>query len=265
MKKIKILRLFLTFICIIAISLVGNNVYGYQLKYKAVASKTENNDQVYFLSMGTAFGAPPPTLKFESSDEYVNLNKTGVYQTYEFMIQSSPTTIYNSKNGVDVTYAYTGENVITIENYTQFSEFYSKGESKVSGKRDNVNTISTRRGVENVGRNVVSVYDGRKNGNMSVTNNFLIQGKSANFNSYEESVIDGPGVQTVMVTKWKVAYKALEDMINSNKSAYVKVDNDSSKKYVWFSLPCILHNANTLNNDYIYVALNTAYDFVMRF
>ncbi len=264
MKKIKIIRLFLTFICIIAISLVGNNVYGYQLKYKAVASKTENNDQVYFLSMGTAFGAPPPTSEFESSDEYVNLNKTGVYQTYEFMIQSSPTTIYNSNTGVDVTYAYTGENVITIENYTHFSEFYSKGESKVSGKRDNVNTISTRRGVENVGRNVVSVYDGSKGGNMRVINDFLEKGKPADFNSYQERVIDGPGVQTVMVTKWKVAYKALEDMINSNKSAYVKVDNDSFKKYVWFSIPCILHNGNTYNTNYNYIALNTAYDFVMR-
>lgn len=264
MKKIKIIRLFLTFICLIAISLVGNNVYGYQLKYKATANM--KNGKIYFLSMGTAYKAPPPTPKFKPSNDYVDLiseDKEGTYQTYEFMIQSSPMTIYNSKDGKNATYAY-NNNVITFDNYTELSKFYSKEIAKVGGKNTNVTTTSIRRGVENVGRNVVSVYDGRKNGNMSVKNNFLIQGKSANFNSYQERVIDGPGVQTIIVTKWEISYKAFEDMINQNKSEYVKRDKGSAE-YVWYSLPCILHNANTLNNDYRYVALNTAYDFVMRF
>lgn len=264
MKKIKILRLFLTFMCFIAISFVGNNVYGYQLKYKATANMKDG--KIYFLSMGTAFGAPDPTPEFETSKHYVDLTVTrGIYQTYEFMIQSSPMTIYNSKEGVDATYAYNNnKNVITIDNYTEFDKFYSKKIAKVGGKNTNVTTASIRRGVENVGKNVVSVYDGRNNGNMSVKNNFLIQGKSANFNSYQERVIDGPGVQTIMVTKWELSYTAFENMINKNKSEYVKLDKNSAE-YVWYSIPCILYNANTYNENYKYVVLNTAYDFAMRF
>lgn len=262
MKKIKILRLFLTFMCFIAISFVGNNVYGYQLKYKATANI--KNNKIYFLSMGTAKNAPAPTPEFELSNEYVNLTDEGNYQTYEFMIQSSPTTIYDSKYGKNATYAY-NNTPITIYNYTEFSDPFSKGFAKVGEKNTNVTTTSIRRGVENVGRNVVSVYDGRNNGNMSVKNNFLIQGKSANFNSYQERVIDGPGVQTIIVTKWEISYNTFEDMIKKNRSEYVKQDKDSQEYYVWYSLPCILHNSNTYNQNYRYVALNTAYDYVMRF
>lgn len=96
MKKNKFLKLFLTFICILAISIVGDNVYGYQLKYKAYA----NNDYVYFLSMGNAYGAPDPTPNFINTNQLVDLTKKSVYQSYKLMLQSNPTTIYSSNKRI---------------------------------------------------------------------------------------------------------------------------------------------------------------------
>lgn len=96
MKKNKFLKMFLTFVCILAISIVSEHVYGYQLKYKAYA----NNNYVYFLSMGNAYGAPDPTPNFINTDQLVDLTKTSIYQSYKFMLQSNPTTNYSSNNRI---------------------------------------------------------------------------------------------------------------------------------------------------------------------
>lgn len=42
MKKNKFLKMFLTFVCILAISIVSEHVYGYQLKYKAFYNKEQD-------------------------------------------------------------------------------------------------------------------------------------------------------------------------------------------------------------------------------
>ena len=62
MKKNKILKLFLTFICLIAISFIGNNVYGYKMEYKAFCNhdtnNTETNGYVRIRTMGNTFRTP---------------------------------------------------------------------------------------------------------------------------------------------------------------------------------------------------------------
>ena len=58
MKKNKFLKLFLTFVCILAISIVSEHVYGYQLKYKAIASSKNNIiDGAVVRTYANTFGA----------------------------------------------------------------------------------------------------------------------------------------------------------------------------------------------------------------
>lgn len=100
---------------------------------------------------------------------------------------------------------------------------------------------------------------------MNVKNSFF--GNNIDFSSdfklVSERVIDGPGSETIMISKWRIPFTKLDNMIKENKSEYVK--KDGTQEYVWFSLPCILHNGNTLNANYMYVALDTAYDAVCGF
>ena len=100
---------------------------------------------------------------------------------------------------------------------------------------------------------------------MNVRNSFFSDNinSSSDFKLVSNRVIDGPGSETIMISKWRIPFEKLDNMIKENKSEYVK--KDGTKEYVWFSLPCILHNANTLNSNYMYVALDTAYDAVCGF
>ena len=79
-----------------SIFFIGNNVYGYDLKYKAFVS----DQYTYFLTMGNAFKDPNVTSNFISTTDLVDLTKQSVYQSYKFMIQSDAMTKYNANNRV---------------------------------------------------------------------------------------------------------------------------------------------------------------------
>ncbi len=111
MKKSKILRLFLTFICLIAISLVGNNVYGYQLKYEAVA--TNNGKGALVRTYGNTYGYPPSNFKYGTWIENVDNSfrySEGSYRTYKIVFHNQLISNYlegwksNGSSSIDIGY-----------------------------------------------------------------------------------------------------------------------------------------------------------------
>lgn len=166
--------------------------------------------------------------------------------------------------GYNIVYASSGNNIITVNNYSNYNEgLYSKKTAKVNGKNTNVKTQEVIRGVSNKGNNIVSVYNA---GTMDVKNNFFSNqnGTQSTFKLIANRVLPGPANEKIIISKWQINSETLKGMINSNKNDYVKVDSVNGE-YVWFSLPCILHNANTFDANYSYVALNTAYDATCGF
>ena len=263
MKKNKFLKMFLTFICILAISIVSDHVYGYQLKFKAKAGE----GKVYFLSMGNAFGDPPTTANFTSSSEQLNLTKEGVYQTYKFMIQSEPMTVYGESGKYKINYA-ASKDIITVDNYDNYNSYDYKTVKNhwVIGKKDNITTDEVARKVDTGSEYNVSVY---KEGAFEKQDK-IQKNDDSRFILYQQRAIEGPSDsnQKVMISKWQLDYNTLYNMVKSDAN-FIK-NGKNNQKYVYFSLPCILNNGNY---DYLtytdgslsYVKLNTAYDAVCGF
>lgn len=76
MKKSKIIRLFITCICILAISIGCDNVYGYQLKYRVIYNTSETDSRVkgygIIRTIGNTFGDPPNTNKWNNTTKGVD-------------------------------------------------------------------------------------------------------------------------------------------------------------------------------------------------
>lgn len=261
MKKNKILKICIMFICMFSIFVIGNNVYGYELKYKAYS----NGDFVYFMTMGNAYGAPPPTPSFEKNQGGVSLRKEGVYQSYKMLVQSNALSKYSnsSNSGYNFTYAATNGEAVVDKDSALVSSSYATKYSNLIGK-NNASYSEIFRNVSDIGNNIVSTYT---NEHMETHNPFYPNSYKSyiDFAQYQERVIAGPSDsgQTIMITKWRVTADKLKSCINQNQSMYLK-QNDKGN-YIIFSLPCIIHNANTSNSNYIYLALDTAYDAILAF
>lgn len=261
MGKNRLLKICIMFICMFSVFIIGNNVYGYELKYKAYS----NGDFVYFMTMGNAYGAPPPTQAFETNQGGVSLRKEGVYQSYKMLVQPNALSQYdgNSSSGYSFTYAATNGEEVVDKDSALLSSKYTTKYSNLIGK-NNIGYSEIYRNVSDVGNNIVSTYT---NGHMETHNPFYLNNYRSytDFAQYQERVIAGPpnSGQTIMITKWRVKADKLKSCINQNQSMYLK-ENDNGN-YIIFSLPCIIHNANTYNQNYIYLALDTAYDAILAF
>lgn len=260
MKKSIILKLFVILVFFSCIFLLKDNVYGYQLKYRGIYS--ENNQDFYFISIGHALGSPPGWRQFRDVEKYVDLTSQSNYQTYKFVVQSGINTIYSS-NGYRFNYLKS-RNATCAEEIDKFnfSDYDQNNVGYATGKRD-VSKESINRGISNYGRNVVAVYDA---GRMNVRNNFFdrnIGSRNADFNLIQNATIQRSDGQYNLASKWRISAERLRGILTSNPSLYVK-ENESGK-YFWYSNPCILHNANTYNINYNYVALDTAYDALCGF
>lgn len=125
MKKNKILKLFLIFICLIAISFVGNNVYGYQLKFKALP-QGEGDGSARIITFGVTSSESEGTkTNANYSDDKIKFSDYN-YATYKILFHETYHSIYSTKNKGDyyVGYDKNKENVI-LDNNIIFAKEWS--------------------------------------------------------------------------------------------------------------------------------------------
>lgn len=110
MKKNKFLKLFLTFICILGISIVSDNVYGYQLKFKAYKDDINNTEGALVRTFGQTFGtATPGSWKDVGKNNDSVSYGDGSYATYKIVFHNAKASTYDTS--YDGNYFYVGYDV----------------------------------------------------------------------------------------------------------------------------------------------------------
>ena len=109
MKKNKFLKLFLTFVCILAISIVSEHVYGYQLKYKAYKDNVNNTEGALVRTFGQTYLAATPGSWQDVGKGNDNISyDSKSYATYKIVFQNAPASIYSSTFYSDQNKFYAG-------------------------------------------------------------------------------------------------------------------------------------------------------------
>lgn len=221
MKKNKILKLFLTFICLIAISFIGNNVYGYGMKYKINASDPEN---LILITMGTTYkdGAyiAPNTkhsfselLAYSRTKQLYHVPFQGYYQTRKIILQTELMSNYyeNDSNAAEFMMGY---NYGTMNLYDNGTEITSIGNKigYVSEKKTNVEKIEQD-------------LDGDK------------------FSRYEEKIIKD-SYPSITVTWWYLKPSWLMNVLNKNPNL-LKTDQDGKYQYTYVSFDAVTTGPNS--------------------
>ena len=106
MKKSNIIKLFITFICIFAISFVSDKVYGISLRYVGIAENYTNPDMVstkgiYIRTYG--YKSPLGDIHYYSPASGYLIPKGTTYQTYGIVFHSKQASIYGG-NKRDISY-----------------------------------------------------------------------------------------------------------------------------------------------------------------
>lgn len=97
MKKSNLFKMLLTFICIVAISIVSDKVYGYQLKYKAYKDGVNNTEGALVRTFGQTYGeATPGEWQTVGKDnDNINYGKN-YYSTYKIVFHNAVASIYDT-------------------------------------------------------------------------------------------------------------------------------------------------------------------------
>lgn len=229
MKKNKILKLFLTFICLIAISFIGNNVYGYQLRYKAFV--TGDGSGALVRTYGNTYKSPPENFKYGTWITDVNNSieedqfGEDYYRTYKIVFHNQLISNYlegwksDGSSSIDIGYDKSTRTLTTMD-------------IKESSATINLsNQLETRKATV-TGQND-SVYQNGLNFNRG----------SEDF--YEEKItyikLAGSN-QTITVSDWYISKNAITKVMNK----WLK--NNGSNE-IYFSLASKTGNSWTLNNE----------------
>lgn len=268
MKKNKILKLFLTFICLIAIPFIGNNVYGYKMEYKAFCNhdtnNTETNGFVRIRTMGNTFRGSGPTSEFSKVkfDSFFKIEEEAKkendvypfsyrYQTKELILHNETLSNYNnttkssSKNNPE-------EWVFTMGYDYGFISF------------DNENKLT-----DSIKQNIG--YVSKKDTSKIEQEKLELDGKY--FKAYKERfVLAGDKLnttQTITITDWLVDESIMRKIFNSKPDLIL---DSEGKHYTYISLDAVTNGPSSLEtqlrgkeiNDsfrkYSYYEMNTAFE-----
>lgn len=97
MKKNKFLKLFLTFVCILSISIVSEHIYGYTLKFKTYKDDVNNTEGALVRTFGQTYLAATPGSWQNVGKGNDNISYgSRSYATYKIVFQNAPASIYSS-------------------------------------------------------------------------------------------------------------------------------------------------------------------------
>lgn len=246
MKKSKILRLFLTFICLIAISLVGNNVYGYQLKYKAVP--TNNGKGALVRTYGNTYGYPPSNFKYGTWIENVDNSfryREGSYRTYKIVFHNQLISNYlegwksNGSSSIDIGYdkskrTLTTDDIEASSASINLSNQLETRKATVTGQNDSVyqNGLHFDRGSEDFYESKVTYLKLPPDPDRGLTN------------------------QTITVSDWYISKNAITKVMNK----WLK--NNGSNE-IYFSLAAKTGNIYTVDDRGDWYSSYKAADYIV--
>lgn len=234
MKKSKILKLFIMFICMFSILFIGNNVYGYQLKFKVFYnsnSSTKNQTSGYVILRTFAntygehgtIGAWTYAGDKNSFDKIANgSNYPASFQSYALALHNEYLSTYNNSNG-EITMGY---------NYTNYPVQLSDKDiasGTLKGVGNKVGYVSQINNFDKINKKVVDL-DG---------NIFKVYR-----NTYLWAIKD---VQSVTITDWLIKEQWLKEALNNNSSLF-KTNSDGSR-YTYFSLYTLTGGPNSSKSD----------------
>ena len=235
MKKNIILKLFLTFICLIAISFVGNNVYGYQLKFKALPNVYQDGSARIVTFGVTAAGSNVSYENRDYTDDNYKLSEYS-YNTYKIAFHDKLNSEYSTTQGTYyVGYDKTKDDKIIDQEILNFSDWKSSN-SDIKKYLETLGVYVRRGSSENK-----SIEFERK------TKDFYL--KSQKIISTDLKSISNNSPQTANISTWYLSNKAINDIISN-------FEINSENNQVYFSLAArVLHGGEIQNWDTTYNTL----------
>lgn len=224
MKKSKILRLFLTFICLIAISLVGNNVYGYQLKYKAFYNNEESKTKGYVVlrTMGNTYGSGG------------NVNGSGYLANDNMNSFSEIENASKNMYGISFERYYQTYGIVLHNDYlSNYPNDPSKAEYKMGYDYGDVDLSDSKRGLRSGISNSIGYVSNKNTSSVTKVYNSL---DGDTFKVYKTWYVYANGIsgQKVTITDWLLSENWLKEKLNNNKNLF-KTSSDGGK-YTYVSL-----------------------------
>lgn len=236
MKKNKILKLFLIFICLIAISFVGNNVYGYQLKFKALPNVYQDGSARIVTFGVTAASSNVSCENGNYTDDNYKLSEYS-YNTYKIVFHDKLNSEYSTTEGIYyVGYDKTKEGKIIDQEILNFSDWKSSDSDTVKKYLETLGVYVKEGSSKNK-----SIEFERK------TKDFYL--KSQKIISTDLTSISDGKPQTATISTWYLSNKAINDIISN-------FEINSENNQVYFSLAArVLHSGKIQNWDTTYNTL----------
>lgn len=242
MKKSNIIKLFITFICIFAISFVSDNVYGYQLKF---AGTTLNSDSNIRKTYGEGIIVRTYSQEAAVGDPYLGdptgyvVPRSATFQTYGIVFHTEKASIYDNKGkdndyyiGYDVSKNIIKQTQLTnsnpqalknfLKNNIDFKSTYVKGTNsnvKIPTFKDKFSDFNTNDNKTSISRRLsgkatfmgssVSTYDPKGN----YLNEIGINKDFVNTSSVAYSIGNG---QRIVVSNWFISKNTLQEVAKMN-------------------------------------------------